>query len=143
MAAVGHVIVLFSDPAQHQLLVAIDYFNTVLICVRLPFHGTATLLHSHAVDILSGTEIEAEVSATSLTSVPWAPTHRHGHPIVIDLIRRRLERLIRNAQERGESAEIDRIINEVLGPPDGRRLRRAEIRSVVERVKEIVLSRIR
>ena len=144
-AEVSHVVALWADPGQHQLLIAIEYFNTITISVgvRFPFGGTEALIRSHAVDVLAGTEIPALVNESNLRSTAWKTTHVHGEDATFDVIRPRLSRLIGIAQARGEQAEISRIVDSVLGETDGRPVTRDDTRSLAEGFTKFLLSRMK
>jgi hypothetical protein len=138
---VAHVVALHADPKRKRALVAIDYFNIISVGVTLPFDGREELHHAYAVNVLTGTENNPAVRWPAMAETTWSATHQHGNEDVFGLIQPRLSRLIGIAQARGHDAEVSRIINDTLGPVDGRRGTREDVRTLAENFTKYVLSR--
>jgi hypothetical protein len=75
-------------------------------------------------------------------SGPLWTVQRWLQPAVFDVIQLRLSRLIGIADARGESAEISRIMDPTLGPPDRRPIARDDVRPFAEPFTQFLLSRM-
>ncbi len=140
---VAHTISAIGDAAKQLMLVCVKYFGIVSIGVLFPYKEKFDCCDSYAVDVLTGMPFELQINETALRSISWAETHSLNDRSVIPIIRERLANVLLIAQSRSIESEIGRLVDEVLGVPDGRPLSEQDVRNLVSKVTPFLLSRIR
>lgn len=125
------------------MLAYVELFNLISVAVILPFNGKTRVRHSQAVDVLTGEIIDVVIDEDVFTENFWEETHRLGDQDLFQIIRERFGRLMGVAKKRENGQEINRIISESWGPPDGRKLTEEDINSLTNKLMEFITSQIK
>ncbi len=142
IAEVSHVLVYFGDPTRKQALFYVELFNLPGIAVVMPYDGSSTAIHTYGVDILNGTEIGVYVDEIFLQSTNWTATHTNGDKELFKLSELKVGKLLGLVHSRSQSHEIGRIMEQELGPPDGRPFTKEDIGKVSGKIAEFMVRQI-
>ena len=140
---VAHVIVLITDRLRKQALFHINYFDIACIAVLLPYDGDEDLAFSYAIDVTSGKQFEPVFDETKVRLASWAATHTVGESSLYEVTQARASRVIGISQERARSAAVGKIVDETLGPPDGRPLTQQDLDQLASRLTALIARQLR
>jgi hypothetical protein len=138
-AEVSHIIALVADPKRLQALVYFEIFNLACVAVVLPYDGTTEVHASYALDVLSGTEVAAQVDYQAVLAASWSATHRLGDPALYRFTQERMHRLMQIARHREWSVQIGEIVGTGLGPADGAPILPAHLAKLVGEIAAFVV----
>jgi hypothetical protein len=137
-AEVTHIVALIGDAAAGRMLVYVELFNLACIGVLLPFDGPLDIRESYAIDVLTGQPVPAQIDEPIVRSALWAATHQLGDASLFAFTGNRLGELIRLAQQREWSANIEQIVNRAFGPADGRPLMPRDYANLIGEVVDFI-----
>jgi hypothetical protein len=140
-ADVTHLVALIANAERAEALVYIEYFNISCVGVRLPYYGNDDRIFSDAVDVLTGNEVAANVDLNKIFSIPWSATHMVGDATLYEETTQRTGRIVGLAQQRNQKAAVGNIVNEVLGPADGRPFTEHDINRLGAKLAEFFVAR--
>jgi hypothetical protein len=112
------------------------------IAVVMPYDGVSTAIHTYGVDVLNGSEIGVYVDEIYLQSDCWEATYNNGDSELYDLSKLKVEKLLGLIHNRSQSHEIGRIVEQELGPPDGRPITKEDIGKISGRIAEFMVRQI-
>lgn len=137
-AEVSHVLILIGEPGAGRMLAFTEYFNIASVAVVLPYAGSERVRETYAVNILTGEEPNVTVDEAALAALPWVASHHLGDAALYTDMTTRISRIIGIAQERARSTAIDKVIEETVGPIDGRKLTLLEQQALHDRLAQFL-----
>lgn len=136
---ISHILIIFGDTELRQSIFYAELFNLPGVAVKFPFEGEESYCHSYGLDLVSGTEITVHVDQKMLRSLEWRATHQLGDESLYKESEERLRRIMSAVVERSRKYEISRIIEEVLGPPNGRPFTKEDADALARRIAEFAV----
>lgn len=126
-AEVAHVVAFVGDAARQQAICCVDYFGVASVATVLPYAAATDFTSVYAVDVIEGGEAAATINAGVFANSPWRATHHLGDAALYTDVTDRFNRFMAIAQGRARSHALDALIEETLGPADGRPLTEDDI----------------
>jgi hypothetical protein len=132
--ALSHVLFLFCDAKRKESIFYVELFNLPGVAVILPYDGESDAVFTNGIDILTGDKTEVIFDSCAFDSLKWESTHPWEIGKLdefFSIAKRKVERVIRIAQERSEKHEIDRLLKEKIKNFDGNHVSSPEERKQI------------
>lgn len=133
-----HIVALLASVERKEMLVYFELFNAVPVAVLLPYNGTENARATYAVDVLTGTEVPAQINEEAIKGVAWRATHMLCEAEVYRFTQEKISRLMGMALER---AELEALKARAFGTDDDGPLTAQRLVSSVGEIAEFVLLR--
>jgi hypothetical protein len=134
-----HIVALRGDAASGKMLVCVRLFGIMTVAVVLPYAGTSDRLESYAIDVLTGSEVTANVDVPMLASIPWQATHQNGDPGLQRAVIAGIDKLLAVARDRMHKAEVAMLIERAFGPDETKRITGQDVGRLVAEIASFVL----
>lgn len=137
---VSHRVILISDAAKRSALFYIEYFNVIGVGVLLPYSEDRT--STYAVDVLSGVSVPLTLDESAMRAASWSPSYQLGEDAFYKRVTERVTHVLAVAHDRGRSAAIGTLVDEALGPIDGRTLTQEDINRLSAKAADFILKQM-
>ena len=139
---VTHIVALLTSAEREEMLVYLELFNAAQVAVRLPYAGSEESEDDcviYAVDVLTGTEVQARIDEKAIRDLPWRATHELGDAELYQFTQERIGRLIGLSQKRAWNAEVEALKTRAFGTGEDRPLTPKDLVTGIAEVVEFLL----